>query len=68
MYETKVLTFPLLLPYRKTHDAAAWAKEKGMRTFLSVAQGTYEPAKFLEMYVLPLYAPGRFSFQSSDSL
>jgi len=30
------------------HDEA-WAKEKGMRTFLSVAAGTDEPAKFLEL-------------------
>jgi len=43
--------------YAKTYDASAWAKEKGMRTFLSVAQGTHEPAKFLEMYVLFLFAP-----------
>ena len=28
-----------------------------MRTFLSVAQGTHEPAKFLEVYVPSLYAP-----------
>jgi len=27
----------------------AWAKEKGMRTFLSVAAGTEEPAKFVEV-------------------
>jgi len=30
------------------HDEA-WAKEKGMRTFLSVAAGTEEPAKFVEI-------------------
>ena len=58
MYETKVSTFSFLSPYRKTHDVSAWAKEKGMRTFLSVAQGTHEPAKFLEMYVLFFYVPG----------
>lgn len=29
---------------------AAWAKEKGMRTFLSVAKGTAEPCKFLEIH------------------
>ncbi|KAJ7722566.1 leucine aminopeptidase [Mycena maculata] len=28
----------------------AWAAEKGMRTFLSVARGTPEPAKFLEIH------------------
>ncbi|KAH8101643.1 cytosol aminopeptidase family, catalytic domain-containing protein [Cristinia sonorae] len=28
----------------------AWAAEKGMRTFLSVTQGTSEPAKFLEIH------------------
>ena len=28
-----------------------------MRTFLSVAQGTHEPAKFLEVYVLCLRPP-----------
>ncbi|KAG8832721.1 hypothetical protein FRC17_000817 [Serendipita sp. 399] len=28
----------------------AWALEKGMRTFLSVAQGTAQPAKFLEIH------------------
>jgi len=28
----------------------AWAKEKGMRTFLSVTKGTDEPAKFLELH------------------
>ncbi|KAJ7508409.1 leucine aminopeptidase [Mycena galericulata] len=28
----------------------AWAAEKGMRTFLSVARGTAEPAKFLEIH------------------
>lgn len=28
----------------------AWAAEKGMRTFLSVAKGTSEPAKFLEIH------------------
>jgi len=37
-----------------------------MRTFLSVAQGTHEPAKFLEMYILFLFAPHvRFSFTLS---
>ena len=51
MYETKVLALSPFFPYYKTHDMSAWAKEKGMRTFLSVAQGTHEPAKFLEMYV-----------------
>lgn len=30
------------------HDEA-WARENGMRTFLSVANGTEEPAKFLEI-------------------
>ncbi|PCH33010.1 hypothetical protein WOLCODRAFT_147118 [Wolfiporia cocos MD-104 SS10] len=29
---------------------AAWAAEQGMRTFLSVAQGSAEPAKFLEIH------------------
>ncbi|ESK95549.1 leucine aminopeptidase [Moniliophthora roreri MCA 2997] len=29
---------------------AAWAEEKGMRTFLSVTHGTNEPAKFLEIH------------------
>ncbi|OCH85603.1 leucine aminopeptidase [Obba rivulosa] len=29
---------------------AAWAAEKGMRTFLSVAKGTSEPPKFLEIH------------------
>jgi hypothetical protein len=63
MYETKVPPFSQLSPYRKTHDTSAWAKEKGMCTFLSVAQGTHEPAKFLEMYVPFLYAPNaHFSF------
>ena len=57
MYETKVSLFSHLSPYRKTHDVSAWAKEKGMRTFLSVAQGTHEPAKFLEMYVPFLHRP-----------
>ncbi|KAG2364786.1 leucine aminopeptidase [Suillus spraguei] len=28
----------------------AWAAEKGMRTFLSVTQGTDQPAKFLEIH------------------
>ncbi|KAF9230292.1 peptidase M17, leucyl aminopeptidase, partial [Melanogaster broomeanus] len=28
----------------------AWAAEKGMRTFLSVTKGTWEPAKFLEIH------------------
>ncbi|KAJ8584088.1 hypothetical protein M405DRAFT_827455 [Rhizopogon salebrosus TDB-379] len=28
----------------------AWASEKGMRTFLSVTQGTDQPAKFLEIH------------------
>ena len=28
-----------------------------MRTFLSVAQGTHEPAKFLEMYVSFFHSP-----------
>ncbi|KAJ6541634.1 cytosol aminopeptidase family, catalytic domain-containing protein [Mycena capillaripes] len=28
----------------------AWAAEKGMRTFLSVSQGSAEPAKFLEIH------------------
>ena len=37
-----------------------------MRTFLSVAQGTHKPAKFLEMYVLILFAPHvHFSFTLS---
>lgn len=27
----------------------AWAKEKGMRTFLSVAAGSEQPAKFVEI-------------------
>ncbi|KAF8525627.1 leucine aminopeptidase [Gautieria morchelliformis] len=31
------------------HDEA-WAHEKGMRTFLSVTQGTAEPAKLLEIH------------------
>ncbi|KAG8804048.1 hypothetical protein FRC19_000165 [Serendipita sp. 401] len=31
------------------HDEA-WASEKSMRTFLSVTQGTAEPAKFLEIH------------------
>ncbi|EPQ61358.1 hypothetical protein GLOTRDRAFT_125077 [Gloeophyllum trabeum ATCC 11539] len=31
------------------HDEA-WAKEKGMNTFLSVTKGTDEPAKFLEIH------------------
>ncbi|CAG7847704.1 Probable cytosol aminopeptidase {ECO:0000255/HAMAP-Rule:MF_00181} {ECO:0000255/HAMAP-Rule:MF_00181}; AltName: Full=Leucine aminopeptidase {ECO:0000255/HAMAP-Rule:MF_00181}; Short=LAP {ECO:0000255/HAMAP-Rule:MF_00181}; {ECO:0000255/HAMAP-Rule:MF_00181}; AltName: Full=Leucyl aminopeptidase {ECO:0000255/HAMAP-Rule:MF_00181} [Serendipita indica DSM 11827] len=35
----------------------AWAEEKGMRVFLSVAQGTAQPPKFLEMQVAaPLFA------------
>ncbi|GJJ14825.1 hypothetical protein Clacol_009093 [Clathrus columnatus] len=29
---------------------AAWAEEKGMRTFLSVAKGSAEPCKFLEIH------------------
>ncbi|KAF7297466.1 Leucine aminopeptidase [Mycena indigotica] len=28
----------------------AWAKEKGMRTFLSVCSGTFEPGKFVEIH------------------
>ena len=60
MYEMKVSPFSLISPYRKTHNVSAWAKEKGMRTFLSVAQGTHEPAKFLEMYVSFLYVPDAF--------
>ena len=68
MYETKVSTFCPFLPYRRTHAVSAWAKEKGMRTFLSVAQGTHEPAKFLEMYVSFLRAPyARFWLLRSGS-
>lgn len=29
---------------------AAWAEERGMRTFLSVAAGSEEPCKFLEIH------------------
>jgi hypothetical protein len=66
MYETKVATSALLLPNHKLDDPSAWAKEKGMRTFLSVAQGTHEPAKFLEMYVSFLYTLcDRFSLTRS---
>jgi hypothetical protein len=57
MYKTKVPPFSQLSPYRKIHDASAWAKAKRMRNFLSIAQGIHELAKFLEMYILCLYAP-----------
>ena len=41
-------------PLRNSTDGdvarTAWAEEKGMRTFLSVARGTEEPCKFLEIH------------------
>lgn len=45
-----------------------WAAEKGMRTFLSVAAGTSEPAKFLEMCVFIFYAEIRHLIRFLQSL